>query len=118
MAVRINYTDKFLEVVATKNFVVSTDGSIYGHPDKEVISHLHQKNEFEYTLNYHSVLQRLFTVKDLATYPMIKSRCKLFTNNTYIDQIKRFSVKVNAGSGILSKTPCRKIIFSFLQHIM
>lgn len=76
-----NYKDKFLEVVATKNFVVSTDGSIYGLPDKEVIAHLIRKTNSNILFNYDSVLQRLFTVEDLATYPMIKSRCKLFTNN-------------------------------------
>ena len=76
-----NYTDKFLEVVATKNFVVSTDGSIYGHPDKEVIAHLIKKTNSNILFNYESVLQSLFTVEDLVAYPMIKSRCKLFTNN-------------------------------------
>lgn len=76
-----NYTDKLLEIVATKNFGVSTDGSIYGHPDKEVIAHLIRKTNSNILFNYDSVLQRLFTVEDLATYPMIKSRCKLFTNN-------------------------------------
>lgn len=76
-----NYTDKFLEVVATKNFVVSTDGSIFGHPDKEVIAHLIRKTNSNILFNYDSVLQRLFTVEDLETYPMIKSRCKLYSNN-------------------------------------
>lgn len=76
-----NYTDKFLAVVATKNFVVSTDGSIYGHPDKEVIAHLIKKTNSNILFNYESVLQSLFTVEDLVAYPMIKLRCKLFTNN-------------------------------------
>lgn len=74
-----NYTDKFLDMVSTKNFIISTDGSIYGHPDKEVIAHILTKTDSDILFNYDSVLQNLFTKEDLETYPMINSRCKPIT---------------------------------------
>ena len=72
-----NYKDKFLDFVSTKQFVVSTDGTSYGHPDKEVIAHLITKTNSDILFNYDDVLKRLFTKEDLASYPQILQRCKM-----------------------------------------
>lgn len=74
-----NYTDKFLDMVSTNSFIISTDGSIYGHPDKEVIAHLITKTDSDILFNYDPVLQSLFTQEDIKIYPVIKTRCKVIT---------------------------------------
>ena len=74
-----NYTDDFLDMISTKNFIVSTDGSIYGHPDKEVIARLITETDSDILFNYDSVLRSLFTRNDFEAYPMIKTRCKLIS---------------------------------------
>ena len=74
-----NFKDDFLYVVTADNYIVSTDGTFYGHPDKEVIAHLLTKTKSSILFNYKGVMDRLFTENDKKAYPEILYRCKFIS---------------------------------------
>ena len=74
-----NFKDDFLDIVTANKFIVSTNGTFFGHPDKEVIAQLLIKTKSSILFNYKSVMDRLFTENDKRKYPDILYRCKFIS---------------------------------------
>lgn len=62
-----NTSQKLLSLIASKKYVISTDGSIFGHPDKRTIARIisaHKNNHVYF--NYESVLKGIILPEDNA----------------------------------------------------
>lgn len=64
---RGNTSQGLLSLIASKRYVISTDGSIFGHPDKRTIARIlgAQKDNNVY-FNYESVIRRILLPEDAA----------------------------------------------------
>ena len=71
-----NFSMDFLKLVKTDNFIISTNGSRFGHPDKEVIARLVKYTTSNLCFNYIERANELFLEKDYYDYPNLKDRIK------------------------------------------
>lgn len=71
-----NFLPSLLDLVTAENFVFSTDGSYYGHPDKEVLSQLVEKTDANLCFNYLKRGKQMITKQDEQDYPQIQNRIK------------------------------------------
>lgn len=62
-----NTSQKLLSLIASKKYVISTDGSIFGHPDKRTIARIINAHEDNHVyFNYKSVLKGMMLPEDAA----------------------------------------------------
>lgn len=62
-----NTSQKLLSLISSKRYIISTDGSIFGHPDKRTIARIlsaHSENNVYF--NYESVVRSLLLSEDAA----------------------------------------------------
>ena len=71
-----NFLPSLLDLVTAENFVFSTDGSYYGHPDKEVLSQLVERTDANLCFNYLKRGKQMITKQDEQDYPQIQNRIK------------------------------------------
>lgn len=71
-----NFDPKLLEYVNADRFIFSTDGSYYGHPDKDVLAHLVDKTDADIYFNYPERGRSMITKQDIVDYPQILNRIK------------------------------------------
>ena len=73
-----NFSPELLEVIEAENYIISTNGVKFGHPDKEVIAYLVDKTNAKLWFNYPERAERLFTQQDRQDYPDLEERIKFF----------------------------------------
>lgn len=73
-----NFKPKLLEMIDAENYIISTNGMRFGHPDKEVIAYLVDKTSAMLWFNYKERPKKIFTEQDNKDYPDIKERIKFF----------------------------------------
>ena len=73
-----NFKPELLDLIKAENFIVSTNGSRHGHPDKEVIAWIVDKTNANLWFNYPERAKRIFTDKDKTQYPSLENRIKAF----------------------------------------
>ena len=73
-----NFKPELLDLIKAENFIVSTNGSRHGHPDKEVIAWIVEKTNAYLWFNYPERAKRIFTDKDMTQYPSLGNRIKAF----------------------------------------
>lgn len=62
-----NTSQKLLSLIASQKYVISTDGSIFGHPDKRTIARIMSAHEDNHVyFNYESVLKGIMLPEDDA----------------------------------------------------
>lgn len=71
-----NFKPELLSLVDAENYIVSTNGVRYGHPDKEVIAQLIGKTNATIWFNYPERAEQIFTAQDKADYPGLETRIK------------------------------------------
>lgn len=65
-------TEEFLEIIDCKKFLISTDGSIFNHPDKKLIARIYNKiNDAIFYFNYEERMSKITEEKGI-----IKRICK------------------------------------------
>lgn len=69
-----NFNPKFLEKVEAREFLVSTNGDRFGHPDKEVIAQIIAKTNSRIGFNYKERMESLFIEQDYQDFPNLKER--------------------------------------------
>lgn len=69
-----NFNPKFLEMVEAKEYLVSTNGDNFGHPDKEVIAQIIAKTNSRIGFNYRERMESLFIKQDYQDFPNLKER--------------------------------------------
>lgn len=73
-----NFKPKLLEMIDADNFIISTNGMKFGHPDKEVIAWLVDKTKAMLWFNYPERMEKIFTEQDKQDYPDIDNRLRFF----------------------------------------
>lgn len=76
-----NFRPELLDMVKAGQYVVLTDGSYYGHPDKEVIAQIVDKTDAQILFNYIERGHEMLTVQDKLDYPCILDRLKSTDEN-------------------------------------
>ena len=71
-----NFDPELLEYVNADRYIFSTDGSYYGHPDKEVLAQLVDKTDADIYFNYPERGRSMITNQDIADYPQVLNRIK------------------------------------------
>lgn len=71
-----NFDPKLLNYVKADRYIFSTDGSYYGHPDKEVLAQLVDKTDADIYFNYPERGRSMIMNQDIADYPLILNRIK------------------------------------------
>ncbi|MBO5615533.1 MAG: hypothetical protein J5932_05345 [Prevotella sp.] len=71
-----NFRPELLDVIKAEQYVVLTNGSYYGHPDKEVISQIIDNTDAQILFNYIERGHEMLTVQDKLDYPCILDRMK------------------------------------------
>lgn len=74
-----NFNPKFLEMVEAKEYLVSTNGDNFGHPDKEVIAQIIAKTNSRIGFNYRERMESLFIKLDYQDFPDLKEH--IFVNS-------------------------------------
>jgi beta-lactamase superfamily II metal-dependent hydrolase len=70
-----NTTKELLEIIKTDNYVISTDSSSYGHPDKRVLSRIISANpKAIFHFNYTHVKDGIFSDKDFSDFKYFKAK--------------------------------------------
>lgn len=69
-----NFNPKFLELVEAKEYLFSTNGDKFGHPDKEVIAQIVAKTNSRIGFNYRERMESLFIEQDYQDFPNLKER--------------------------------------------
>lgn len=71
-----NNTDKeLLKIIKTDNYVISTDSSSYGHPDKRVLARIISVNpKATFHFNYKHVRDGIFSEKDFLDFKYFKAK--------------------------------------------
>lgn len=69
-----NFNPKFLKMVEAKEYLVSTNGDNFGHPDKEVIAQIIAKTNSRIGFNYGERMESLFIQQDYQDFPNLKER--------------------------------------------
>lgn len=78
-----NFCPVFLQVVHADTFLVSTNGDIFGHPDKEVIAQIICNTDSAIGFNYGERMKTLFTKQDFMDFPNLKER--VFVTTTCLE---------------------------------
>lgn len=73
-----NFRPKLLEMIDADNYIISTNGMKFGHPDKEVIAWLVAKTNAKLWFNYPDRVEKIFTEQDKRDYPDIDNRLRFF----------------------------------------
>ena len=73
-----NFSPELLEMIEAENYIISTNGVKFGHPDKEVIAYLIDKTNAKLWFNYPERAERLFTQQDRQDYPDLEERIQYF----------------------------------------
>lgn len=73
-----NFKPELLDIIDADNFIVSTNGMNFGHPDKEVIAYIVAKTKARMWFNYPERAEKLFTEQDKLDYPDINNRLSFF----------------------------------------
>lgn len=71
-----NFKPELLEIIDAENYIISTNGIKFGHPDKEVIAWLVDKTSANLYFNYPERAEVIFTEKDKEKYPELVQRIK------------------------------------------
>ena len=71
-----NFKPEFLELVTAENYLFSTNGDYYGHPDKEVAAQLIVKTDATLWFNYVERGLAMITKQDMIDYPDVLTRIK------------------------------------------
>lgn len=71
-----NFKPVFLDYVNGENYIFSSNGDYYGHPDKEVVAWLIDKTDATLWFNYKERFLEMLTKQDIADYPGIVNRCR------------------------------------------
>ena len=69
-----NFKTEFLKLVDGENYIFSTNGDYYGHPDKEVTAELIDKTKAKLWFNYVERGRSMITDQDKKDYPDIMNR--------------------------------------------
>ena len=73
-----NFSPELLEKIVAENYIVSTNGLKFGHPDKEVISYIVGKTDAKLWFNYPERAEKIFTEQDKQDYPDLAERLRYF----------------------------------------
>lgn len=73
-----NFKPEFLEMVDAENYIISTNGMKFGHPDKEVIAYLIDRTDAVLWFNYPERAQKILTKQDKIDYPNVEKRFEFF----------------------------------------
>lgn len=71
-----NFKPEFLDYVQAENYIFSSNGDYYGHPDKEVMAWLVDKTDSILWFNYLERGKEMVTAQDKKNYPDILLRMK------------------------------------------
>lgn len=71
-----NFVSSLLDTVQAEGFIFSTDGSLYHHPDKEVLAQIVDKTQSNLYFNYLERGMSMITDEDREDYPGIMERIK------------------------------------------
>lgn len=71
-----NFKPEFLDYVQAENYIFSSNGDYFGHPDKEVMAWLVDKTDSVLWFNYLDRGKEMVTAKDKEDYPGILLRMK------------------------------------------
>jgi len=71
-----NFKPAFLDYVNAENYIFSSNGDYYGHPDKEVVAWLIDKTDATLWFNYKERGLEMLTEQDKTDYPEILYRFK------------------------------------------
>lgn len=69
-----NFNPTFLKLVEANEYLVSTNGDRFGHPDKEVIAQIIAKSNSRIGFNYKERMEGLFIEHDYKDFPDLKER--------------------------------------------
>lgn len=73
-----NTNDELLDLISTENFLISTDGSVHGHPDKRTIARIFNSNKKNVVhVNYESAIRGLLLPHEIEMY---QARLKVINN--------------------------------------
>lgn len=74
---KYNFHPELLKIIDAENYIVSTDGSINEHPDKEVLAYIIDKTNSNIYFNYKDIIKdKLFVPRDYSDYPSLDGRLK------------------------------------------
>ena len=73
-----NFYPDFLKLVHSRNYIISTNGSKFHHPDKDVIAYIVDQTNSNIYFNYPERARVVFTEQDYKDYPQLESRLKSF----------------------------------------
>lgn len=73
-----NFKPDLFDLVVADNFIISTDGTRHGHPDKEVVAWLVDKTKANIWFNYPERANQIFSKQDKEDYPDLVDRIKSF----------------------------------------
>lgn len=71
-----NFKSDFLKIVNGENYIFSSNGDYYGHPDKEVVAELIDKTNATLWFNYEERGKSMITKQDQIDYPDVMDRIK------------------------------------------
>lgn len=71
-----NFKPEFLDYVRAENYIFSSNGDYYGHPDKDVMAWLVDKTASKLWFNYFDRGKEMVTAQDKEDYPDILLRMK------------------------------------------
>lgn len=74
---RNNFDPAFLQMIHADNFIVSTDGSKFYHPDKDVLAYIVDQTSANIYFNYPERSKVVFTDQDYKDYPQLVDRIKV-----------------------------------------
>lgn len=65
-ASKANTSDELLDLIDCENYIISSDGSFHGLPNKEAIVRIINKNDFSNIFfNYPELIEKIFTDNEL-----------------------------------------------------
>lgn len=73
-----NFKPELLNLIDSENFIFSTDGTRYGHPDKEVVAWIVDRTQSKLWFNYSERAEQIFTQQDMLDYTGLDERIKVF----------------------------------------
>ena len=73
-----NFKPELLALINAENYIFSTDGTRFGHPDKEVLAWIIDKTKARLWFNYIERAERIFTKQDRQNYTDLEERIKTF----------------------------------------
>lgn len=73
-----NFKPELLNKIEGENYIISTDGTRFGHPDKEPIAWIVGRTEAKLWFNYPERANKMFTKQDMEDYPNLGERITSF----------------------------------------